>query len=53
MLIAIVPLVVCLVGLLIFVLAKDDKVKEIGRLLFFAGLLVSLWFLGAKTWKIG
>lgn len=53
MLIAIAPLVVCLGGLLIFVLAKEDKIKEIGRLLFFAGLLVTLWFAGAKTIKIG
>lgn len=56
MLLAIAPLVVMLVGLLIYVLAdgaKTPKLVEIGRILFFVGALVLVWALGAKTWRIG
>ncbi len=56
MLIAVAPLIVMLVGLLIYALAdnaKTPKLVEIGRILFFVGALVLVWTLGAKTWRIG
>ncbi len=43
------PLLVAIVGLLLYVLATRAEVKEIGRLMFGAGLLVALFTLGA--WK--
>lgn len=42
MLIAIVPLIAMLVGLLVYVLATNQKAVELGRLTFFAGLLITL-----------
>lgn len=52
--IAIAPLVVCLAGLLMWILATSTpKVAEIGKIMFAAGLLVTLFFVGAKTIKIG
>ena len=35
-------LLVCIVGLLIFVLAKDPKTQEIGKIMFWVGLLTFL-----------
>jgi hypothetical protein len=43
MIIAIVPLIFAIIGLLIYALASNSKVIEIGRLTFFAGLLISLY----------
>lgn len=50
MFIAIIPLVVALVGLLMYVIPQSNtKVTEIGRILFFCGVLVTLWLAGNKT----
>jgi hypothetical protein len=51
-LIAIIPLLVCVVGLLVYVLASQAKVVELGRLAFFAGLLVSLLVFATKVVKL-
>ncbi len=48
MLIATIPLLVAVVGLLMYVLASNPKVSEIGRLMFFAGLFVTLLFMGDR-----
>ena len=40
--VAIVPIVACLVGLLVYALAANPKTVELGRLTFACGLLVSL-----------
>ena len=42
MLIAIVPLIAVVVGILVYVLASNTKLSELGRLTYFAGLLVTL-----------
>jgi hypothetical protein len=47
MLIAIVPLVVCVVGLLIWALSQNAVLKDVGRIMFTAGLFVSLLVLGS------
>lgn len=46
-------LAVALVGLLMYVLASNAKVVEVGRILFFCGVLVAVWLSGAKTLRIG
>jgi hypothetical protein len=46
MLIATVPILVAIVGLLMYVLAGNPKVAEIGRIMFAAGLLVALFAIG-------
>lgn len=52
MLISWVVLLVALVGLLMWVLSNNPKVSEIGKVMFFCGLLVTCLVLGGKTVKI-
>lgn len=52
MIIVIFPLLICIVGLLMYVLASNPKVQEIGRIMFFTGLLVALWHAGGFTVKV-
>jgi Na+/phosphate symporter len=49
MVISILALLVCIIGLLIYVLASNPKLSEIGRLMFFAGLLATLLAVGQKV----
>ena len=53
MIIAIVPLLCALAGLVIYGLASASKPQEIGRLIFFAGLLVTMFALAGKVVKLG
>jgi hypothetical protein len=53
MVIAVVPLLVMIAGMLCYVLATNPKVVELGRLTFFAGLLVTLWLAARVTLRIG
>ncbi len=46
MIITVTPLVVCIIGLLMYCLAANGKVAEIGRVLFLCGFLVCLLGLG-------
>lgn len=47
-----IPLLVALVGLLMYVLATNPKVQELGRLMFFAGLFVALLHGSSATFKL-
>ena len=33
------PLLICLIGLLMYVLAANPKINEVGRMMFWCGLL--------------
>jgi Na+/phosphate symporter len=46
------PLLVCLVGLLIYALSKNGDVKEIGRIMFAFGLLVVLLGSGSEMVRL-
>ncbi len=48
MLVIVTPVIVCVVGLLMYALASNPKVSEIGRIMFAFGLLVGLLGLGAS-----
>jgi len=37
------PLLVCLAGILLFALASSATLKEVGRAMMWTGMLVSLW----------
>lgn len=52
MMILILPLLVCIIGLLMYVLASNPKVQELGRIMFFCGLLVCLWQTGGAAVKL-
>jgi len=41
--------VVALVGLVVYVLASNAKAQEIGRILFFAGVLALLLLFGGRA----
>mgnify|MGYP001585277591 CR=1 FL=1 len=50
--IAIVPLLVCVIGLLVYALASNTKVAELGRLSFAMGLLVTLLVFASKVVRL-
>jgi len=50
--IAIIPLLAAIVGLLIYVLGANAKVIEVGRALFWCGLLVTLFTVASKVIKV-
>jgi Na+/phosphate symporter len=53
MMIAVWPLVVALVGALVYFIASNTKVVEIGRLTFFVGLFWLVYSLVGKTLHLG
>lgn len=53
MLIAIVPLVACVIGLLMWWVSQNGKVQEAGKWLFICGLLITLYVVANHTIKIG
>lgn len=53
MLIAIIPLIVLIVGLLMYALAANPKIQEIGRIMFFCGLLALCLAFSRQTLSIG
>lgn len=52
MIIAYLPILFALLGLLMYILASNPKVVEIGRVTFMCGLFVSLWPLMSKVLKL-
>jgi hypothetical protein len=46
---ATIPAVFAIVGVLMYALATNPKLSEIGRLMFFAGLFVALFVLGREA----
>lgn len=46
--VAIVPLLVCIVGLLTYALSTNAKVCELGRLAYASGLLVTLFVFATR-----
>ncbi len=53
MLIAIWPLIIALVGILMYFIASNPKVVEVGRLTYFAGLLGTVFTLLRHTLRLG
>lgn len=53
MLIAIWPLVICIAGLILYLAATNAKPVEIGRIMFFVGLLWLVYGLVGKTLHLG
>lgn len=51
--IAIIPALVCLIGLLLWVLASNPKVSEAGKWMFVCGLLVTLFVMSKNVIRIG
>jgi Na+/phosphate symporter len=43
MTLVLIPIVVCVLGLVLYLLASNPKAQEVGRLMFFCGLLVVLF----------
>ena len=53
MLIAVIPFIILIVGLLMYVLAANPKVSEIGRIMFFCGLVALCFAFSRQTVSIG
>lgn len=53
MLISWVVLIVALAGLLLWLLSSNPRVSEVGKVMFFCGLLVTCLVLGGKTVRVG
>lgn len=51
--IAIVPLIVMLIGFVVYMAAANPKAAEAGRLAYFAGMLVALFVAAHQTLKFG
>jgi len=51
-LIALLPVFVCIVGALVYALASNPKLSEMGRLAFFAGLFVALWVFAGRVVRL-
>jgi len=52
MLIASVPFLVLIAGLLMWALAANPKVQEAGRLMFFCGVFALTWHFTSETVRI-
>lgn len=52
MMIAIIPALVALVGLLLYLMAGNPKAQEIGRILLFCGVLATLFGLSQSTVRL-
>lgn len=52
MMIAIVPLLVCIVGLLAYTLSANAKVAELGRIAYACGLLVTVFVMAEHLVKL-
>lgn len=50
--IAVIPVLVAVVGLLLYALASSSKVQEVGRLMFFAGLFVVVLQQAERTMRV-
>lgn len=46
------PLLVCIIGLLVYALAANPKVQELGRLAYGCGLLVTLFALAGHVLRL-
>lgn len=51
--IAYISVLVCIVGLIMYLVCKTAQLKEIGKIMFGAGLVVSLFFFGAHALHLG
>jgi hypothetical protein len=49
---AILPVMVLVIGLLLWALASNPVVKEAGRLMFATGLFVSVWMFSHATVRL-
>ena len=47
--IVLLPLLVCIIGLVVYAIATNPKAQELGRLMFFAGLFVALFELAPRV----
>lgn len=50
--IAIVPLLVAIVGILVYALSSNAKLAEVGRAMMWCGILVTVWVMAGRTVKL-
>jgi Na+/phosphate symporter len=47
-----IPFLIAIIGLLVYVLATNPKAQELGRIMFFCGLLATLLPLGERVARL-
>jgi len=47
-----IPVLVCVVGVLVYALASNGKVQELGRIAYAFGLLVTLWEVAGRVLRL-
>lgn len=47
------PFLIAVLGLLLYILATNPKVQEIGRIMFACGMLVLTWILSNHVYHLG
>lgn len=52
MAIAIFPILILIIGILLYFVSANGKVQEVGRLMFFAGLLVLTFVLAREMVRV-
>lgn len=50
--ILLIPVIMCLVGLVVYILSANPKAAELGRITFSCGLLVTLLHIGGTALKL-
>jgi hypothetical protein len=50
--VAYLPLLVALIGLLIYILSNNGKAQELGRILFFCGVLVLVMSMAGRSVRL-
>ncbi len=53
MLVTIIPVLILVLGVLMWALATNAVVKEAGRIMFFCGMVVLTFSMARVTWRIG
>jgi Na+/phosphate symporter len=53
MIIAYIPLVMALIGLVVYLVAVNPKAAELGRILFAAGMLVTMLAMAQHVLRLG
>ncbi len=53
MIIAYIPFLFALAGLIMWLVSSNKKVQDIGAILFICGWFVTMWTLASRTLRIG
>jgi Na+/phosphate symporter len=47
-----IPILILVIGLVLYFIASNPKVTEVGKIMFFCGLFVTTWQLAGRTVRV-